>query len=186
MFTISYKPKILLTLSFLLFGSIGAYYFLRYMKHSYPEPKRLTVPITQIDYILVEKTKRLIKFYNKNEPVRVYSIALGFDPIGTKLQEGDGRTPEGKYFINGKNPKSQFHLSLRISYPSPQDIEEAAKRGAPPGGDIMVHGLGKFFGWLGSKHTFKDWTLGCIAITNDEIDEIYPYIKIGTPIEINP
>jgi murein L,D-transpeptidase YafK len=111
---------------------------------------------------------------------------LGTQPVGAKQRQGDGKTPEGKYVINWKNPKSQFHLSLRISYPNAADRARAKKLGVHSGGDIFVHGVGKTFGWLGARHRLTDWTLGCIAVTNEEIEEIYALVRIGTAVEIRP
>ncbi len=137
-----------------------------------------------IDYILIEKANRKMTVYYQKKPIKSYKIALGFEPKGHKQQEGDGKTPEGRYSIISKNPKSQFHLSLKISYPNSADKEASRKRGVTPGGDIMIHGLPPAFKLLGKLHTLKDWTLGCIAVTNQEIDEIFASTPVGTPVEI--
>jgi murein L,D-transpeptidase YafK len=118
--------------------------------------------------------------------VRVYDVALGEEPVGPKEREGDGRTPEGLYVIDGRNPQSRYHRSLRISYPGPEDAARAAKLGVSPGGDIMIHGLQNGLGWIGALHRTHDWTRGCIAVTNDEIEEIWDLVPDGTPIEIRP
>lgn len=144
------------------------------------------VKLAKIDYILVEKQKRQITFFHQQKPLRVYKVALGFSPEGHKTEQGDGKTPEGLYKVVAKNPKSRFHLSIKISYPSKQDRQAAAEKGVNPGGEIMIHGLGKAFGFLGAKHTLRDWTLGCVALTNEQIEELYPYIGIGTTVEIRP
>src|SRR5690606_22209977 len=124
-------------------------------------------PVKTIDYILVEKEKHLMSvFYNK-QLLKQYKIALGPNPVGHKQQEGDGRTPEGIYTISLKNPKSSYYLSLKISYPNEQDLEVAKGKGVSPGGDIYIHGL--MFGSLGVLHRRWDWTRGCIAVTNEEI-----------------
>ena len=107
--------------------------------------------------------------------VRTYRIALGRDPLGHKQREGDGRTPEGRYTIDRRNPNSKYHLALHISYPGPADL------GADPGGDIMIHGLKP-----GVDHPASDWTQGCIAVTDSEMDEIWEMVADGTPIEILP
>jgi murein L,D-transpeptidase YafK len=118
--------------------------------------------------------------------IKTYKVALGNQPVGAKERQGDGKTPEGKYLINWKNPKSQFHLSLHISYPNAADRARAKKLGVNPGGDIFIHGVGKTFGWLGAQHRLSDWTLGCIAVTNEEIEEVYALVRIGTAVEIRP
>jgi murein L,D-transpeptidase YafK len=124
--------------------------------------------------------------YHQGRLLKTYRISLGFSPRGHKEQEGDGKTPEGVYFIEAKNIKSKFHKSLKISYPNSEDRKAASLRKASPGGDIMIHGLGKTWGFLKSSHLLHDWTLGCIAVTNEEIDEIFPAVSTGTRIEIFP
>ena len=140
----------------------------------------------KIDLIVIEKSNRKLQLYSKGNLVKSYDISLGKDPVGAKRFSGDNKTPEGKYFIKGKNQKSKFHKSLWISYPDSEDIEYAAKTGRDPGGEIMIHGLTKGFYWLGSAHLLSDWTRGCIAVTNKEIDELYGAIKQGTAVEIRP
>ena len=124
--------------------------------------------------------------YHKDVVLASYKIALGRSPEGHKTQRGDGKTPEGKYTISGRNSKSRFHLSLRISYPGPQDLIKARELGVDPGGDIMIHGLPPSFAYLGSLHRLVDWTEGCIAVTDDEIEDIWKMVPIGVPIEIRP
>ena len=141
-----------------------------------------------IDNILVEKAKRQMHLRHGDKIVKTYKISLGKDPVGAKVKSGDNKTPEGKYHIALHNPKSTFHLSLKISYPNEEQIKSAKDGGYDPGGDIMIHGypnkipafLFKFW------HKWKDWTAGCIAVTNDEIEEIYEAVKDGTPITILP
>ena len=139
-----------------------------------------------IDFIHVQKNKRLMHVFCQKKLIKTYKISLGFNPKGHKIQEGDGKTPEGSYVICSKNPKSSYFLSLKISYPNEKDILHAKQKGVSAGGDIMIHGLGKYFGWLGRHHIKKDWTLGCIAVTNEEIKEIYDQILVGTKIQIDP
>jgi murein L,D-transpeptidase YafK len=139
----------------------------------------------------VLKSQRLLRVYQHNENgtlrlAKTYKIALGRNAIGHKQHEGDHKTPEGKYTIVGMHPKSNYHLALEISYPDAKDKETAKKMGFSPGGKIMIHGLRNGFGWVGKHHTVKDWTLGCIAVTNEEIEEIYARTKIGTTIVIFP
>ena len=136
------------------------------------------------DKIVVEKSKRLMHVYNKSKLLKTYRISLGRNPVGAKKMEGDKRTPEGLYFIDGKNPNSNYHKNLGISYPNANDIQQAKKAGVKPGGQIKIHGLSKRDSKLGKLHLLTDWTAGCIAVTNDEIDELYNALAVGTPIEI--
>lgn len=138
------------------------------------------------DRIVVEKSRRLMTLYSQGKALKSYRVALGRGGPGPKLRRGDNRSPEGLYRISGHNPASDFHLSLRISYPSPRDLENARKRGEDPGDDIMIHGIGPGFGWLRGLHRRIDWTAGCVAVTNAEIEEIYRAVPNGTPIEIRP
>lgn len=138
------------------------------------------------DKILIKKSQRKMELYAKEKLIKSYKISLGFAPIGPKQQEGDGKTPEGDYTVLSKNPRSQFHLSLKISYPNAADKKNAQKKKISPGGDIMIHGLGKQFSYLGKLHTLHDWTLGCIAVTNDEIEEIWKLVIEGTIVKIEP
>lgn len=142
--------------------------------------------IPSITYILVEKSRRKMSVYHGDQFIKEYRIALGAQPIGPKQKQGDRKTPEGLYNIIAKNANSKFHLSLKISYPNEKDTQQALAQKASCGNDIMIHGLGKGFGWLGNAHVLKDWTLGCIAVTNLEIEEIFAATPIGTPVEIRP
>lgn len=118
--------------------------------------------------------------------IRTYRVALGGTPVGAKEQQGDHKTPEGHYILDRRNPKSQFYKAMHISYPNEQDRRKAKKKGTSPGGDIMIHGLPNGMGSLGAAHRAVDWTDGCIAVTNSEIDEIWELVADGTPIEIKP
>jgi murein L,D-transpeptidase YafK len=150
-------------------------------------PHTLAAPLkSQADLIVVEKAKRTLTLYARKKPLKTYRIALGGNPIGHKEQEGDSRTPEGRYIIDAKNPWSSFHLSLRVSYPNRRDQAAARKKGVSPGGQIMIHGTPGSLATLQSTGLFRDWTAGCIAVTNEEIEEIYGAVKAGTPIVIKP
>ncbi len=138
------------------------------------------------DRILIEKSARTMKLMRGNEVLKAYKVALGTQPVGAKERQGDHKTPEGNYIVDGKNPNSQFYRALHISYPSGSDREHARKMGVSPGGDVEIHGLGKGYGWIGAGHRVKDWTDGCIAVTNEEIDEIFPLVAVGTRVEIRP
>ena len=118
--------------------------------------------------------------------LKTYKLALGPEPVGPKQRQGDHKTPEGEYVLDRRNAHSQFYRSIHVSYPSPQDRDRARKLGVSPGGDIYVHGLPNGYAWLGSGHRLKDWTDGCIAVTNEEMDEIWRAVPDGTPIEIKP
>ena len=120
------------------------------------------------------------------ELVATDQVHFGGDPVGHKLREGDSRTPEGDYAIDSKNRRSRFHLALHVSFPDTKDRARATQNGVPPGSDIMVHGLPNGLGWLGGLHLFRDWTDGCIAVTNTEMEEIWALVDSGTPIQIKP
>jgi murein L,D-transpeptidase YafK len=141
---------------------------------------------TLVDRILVEKGKRTLTLLDGTKVVKTYKVALGRNPEGAKDRQGDHKTPEGIYSVDAKKPDSRFHKALHISYPNPADREHAQKLGLSPGGDVEIHSLGSMWGWVGTQHRRMDWTDGCIALTNEEIDEIYPLIKVGTPVEIRP
>jgi murein L,D-transpeptidase YafK len=148
-------------------------------------PNPNSVPFTA-DSIVVEKSRRTMTLYREGAPVRIYFIALGQNPVGDKVSIGDNRTPEGLYYVAGHNPASKYHLSLKVSYPNDQDIAEARARGVPTGGDIMIHGLPRGFETVGAEHRQRDWTNGCIAVTNAEIEEIWSAIPDGAAIHIKP
>jgi len=165
-----------LTVTLSLTG-LMSYYF-------YPEYK---LPSNiQIDNIVVNKSKRELLAYSNGQLQKTYKISLGRQPIGAKEIEGDKKTPEGIYLINDKNPNSGYYKNLGISYPDKDDIENAIRFGKPAGGDIKIHGIRNRIGFIGKFHRWFDWTLGCIAVTNEEIDELYRAVKIGTLIEIKP
>jgi murein L,D-transpeptidase YafK len=153
---------------------------------SIPQSAKPLDKSTYIDSIVVEKSNHKMLVYRNRELLKTYKISLGRNSIGDKLYEGDKKTPEGLYFINDKNPKSAFHKNIGISYPNKQDIKEAEKIGKNPGGQIKIHGIKNGFYWIGRFHRLFDWTAGCIAVTDSEIDELYDAIRIGIPIEIKP
>ena len=141
---------------------------------------------TLADRVLIQKGKRALTLFAGSEALKTYQVALGREPVGPKRQEGDGRTPEGSYVISGRKADSAFHRALRISYPNQADLARARAAGEPPGGDIMIHGLKNGLEWLGRLHTTSDWTEGCIAVTNEEIEEIWDAVPDGTAVEIRP
>jgi murein L,D-transpeptidase YafK len=138
------------------------------------------------DRILVQKKARQLTLLRRGKPLKSYRVALGPEPAGDKQCQGDNRTPEGIFTITGRNPQSQFHRSLRISYPDAAHRARARQLGCSPGGDIMIHGLPRAFRQLGRLHTEVDWTAGCVAVTNAEIEEIWRVAPNGTVVEIRP
>src|SRR5258705_5478323 len=136
------------------------------------------------DLVVVEKSERTLTLMHDGKVLKTYRVALGRNPQGHKVREGDKRTPEGRYVIDGRNQRSGFHLALNISYPNAADRKHAASQNVSPGGEIMVHGIKNGLGWLGPLHRLIDWTNGCVAVTNDEIREIWRAVPNGTAIEI--
>ena len=136
--------------------------------------------------IVVEKQARRLTLFRDDDVLGVYEVSLGSAPVGHKQREGDGRTPEGVYAIDFKHPRSRFHLALRVSYPNAADRDGARRRSAPPGGDIMIHDLPNGLGWLGRFHLSGDWTDGCIAVTNAQVENIWTLVDVGTKVEIKP
>jgi murein L,D-transpeptidase YafK len=138
------------------------------------------------DRVVVLKKERTLQLFIQGQVVKTYKVALGGDPIGPKTRQGDHKTPEGLYVLDSHNAHSQFYKSIHISYPNARDRAVARQKGVSPGGDVFVHGLPKGYGWVGASHRAKDWTDGCVAVTNREIDEIWLAVSDGTPIEVRP
>lgn len=138
------------------------------------------------DKVLVLKSERKLLLLEHGRVVKTYKVALGGEPLGPKTRHGDHRTPEGLYVIDGRNAHSQFHRALHISYPNAADRARARGLGVSPGGDIFLHGLPNGQGWIGAAHRLHDWTDGCIAVTDEEIEEIWRAVPDATPIEIRP
>jgi|SRR5436309_2336115 len=143
-------------------------------------------PALRADRVLVLKKERTLQLLSRGKVIKTYKVALGGEPIGAKTRQGDHKTPEGIYVLDSRNVHSQFYRSIHISYPSAADRAEARKRGVSPGRDVFVHGLPNGYGFVGGSHRLKDWTDGCIAVTNQEMDEIWAAVPVGTPIEIRP
>ncbi|AXX99894.1 L,D-transpeptidase family protein [Profundibacter amoris] len=174
--------RIFTRLLFILLLGIAAFIaYDRYTQEPPPPPAPLT---EQIDHILIEKSTRRMTVFRDGQAVRTYKIALGFAPDGDKLQQGDGKTPEGKFTITRRNPNSKYHLSLGIDYPQADDIARAKAAGLDPGGDIFIHGQPNGFGKLATIPT--DWTAGCIAVSDAEIEELWRVVQTGTTVEIKP
>jgi len=139
-----------------------------------------------VDRVVVYKHQRRLVLLSQGKELRSYRVALGGEPNGPKMRQGDHRTPEGLYILDSRNANSHFYKAFHISYPNSKDVAAARKLGVSPGGDIMLHGLPKEYAFVGKAHTLNDWTDGCIAVSNEEMDEIWKLIRVGTPIEIKP
>jgi murein L,D-transpeptidase YafK len=139
-----------------------------------------------IDSIVVWKKVRKMSVFRHHRALKSYHISLGGHPIGPKRFQDDGRTPEGKYRVNGKNAVSKYHKNLGISYPEPRDVAYARKVHKLPGGDIKIHGLPNDWTKEQLSRIAADWTLGCIALKNEEIDELFAHCKVGIPVLILP
>jgi len=141
---------------------------------------------SRVDRIVVYKQQRKMILLSQGHEIKRYRVALGEQPVGPKQQQGDHRTPEGSYILDSRNAHSQFYKAFHISYPNAEDLETARKLGVNPGGSMMLHGTPKEFTRLHAGDPPDDWTDGCIAVTNKEIDELWTIVRVGTPIEINP
>ena len=150
-------------------------------------PEKKLPRAARIDKLIVYKSKRKMEAWSGETLLATYGIALGKNPVGHKQYEGDNRTPEGIYTINDRNPNSSYHKNLGVSYPNDADRAHAASLGKPPGGDIKIHGLRNgSAGYLRKFHRLRDWTAGCIAVTNDEVDELYVAVIPNAIIDIRP
>ena len=138
------------------------------------------------DSILILKKDHVLELLAGGKVIKTYKVALGRGGLAPKDREGDARTPEGNYVIDARNGDSHYHRALHVSYPNAEDRSRAANLGVSPGGAIMIHGLPNGMGRIGAAHRLYDWTLGCVAVTDDEIDQIWELAPIGTPVEIRP
>jgi murein L,D-transpeptidase YafK len=143
-------------------------------------------PEPQADRVLVEKQAHRLTLFHRGAVLRAYTVALGTGGLGRKERQGDRLVPEGEYTIDGRNAASAFHRALHVSYPNAEDRARARALGVSPGGDIMIHGIKNGYGWVGHRHLLRDWTLGCIAVTDEEIEEIWRLVPDGTLVEIRP
>jgi L,D-peptidoglycan transpeptidase YkuD (ErfK/YbiS/YcfS/YnhG family) len=159
--------------------ALAVYFYAHHNWHPLPSG-------TTIDRIVVEKAARKLSIFRDGRRLKTYRVAVGRRPIGPKEKEGDMKTPEGTYKIDSRNAQSSFHLALHISYPSNDDNARAAERGVSAGFDIMIHGIRNGHGWIGAFHRWEDWTAGCIALTDEEIEELWRVTPDGTTIEIRP
>ena len=141
-------------------------------------------PVGIADSIVIEKRAHRLTLFHMGRPLRTYLVALGSEPGLDKVSAGDRRTPEGLFSVEARNANSHYHLALRLSYPDVRHRTIAEQLGVSPGGDIMIHGLPNGRHKVGAFHRTKDWTNGCIALTDEEIDEIWSAVPVGTPVEI--
>jgi murein L,D-transpeptidase YafK len=146
-----------------------------------PQSKFRTYSGPEVTQVVVYKSDRRMHLYHYDTRLRSFKVQLGGNPMGHKQREGDRRTPEGDYIIDRRNPNSRFHLSLGIDYPNEEDRTRAKDNGWRPGGDIFIHGRGPRF-----ANARGDWTDGCIAVTDREMEDVYAMIRDGTPIRIKP
>ncbi|QOY86895.1 L,D-transpeptidase family protein [Paludibaculum fermentans] len=149
-------------------------------------PLALLRAAEQADRIVIHKARRELLLLQNGKVFRTYKVALGKQPVGAKVQQGDMRTPEGLYRIDGRYARSQYHRALHISYPNESDRARARKLGVQPGGDILIHGLPNGQGAVGKAHLQSDWTWGCVAVTDEEIEEIWKLVPNGVVVEILP
>lgn len=149
-------------------------------------PRQTLAAMPPVKLVIVYKNQKVMQLLSGNEVIRSYQVALGRNPLGRKQKAGDCRTPEGTYIIDCHKKDSKFYKALHISYPNKQDLAVARNHGQAPGGDIMIHGLPKGFEDLADFHYRKNWTKGCIAVNNTEMDEIWQMVADGTPIIIKP
>ncbi|WLP93634.1 murein L,D-transpeptidase family protein [Psychrobacter sp. M13] len=178
------KTSLWATVTLMFLGLISAS-AITYAKSSTKNTAQRTILTdVTIDKVFVDKSERVLKLLSDDKVIKTYHIALGDSPAGHKRQQGDERTPTGSYKLDYKNEKSSYYRSIHVSYPNASDKAQARKRGVSPGGDIMIHGQKNGFGHLAALTQKRDWTDGCIAVTDDEMDEIMSVYKAGMLIEI--
>jgi murein L,D-transpeptidase YafK len=149
-------------------------------------PEKTLPPDKKITKLIVLKSEHVLLAYSSDEIIKTYHVSIGRNSSGHKISRGDKRTPEGIYTIDQRNSQSGYHKNLGVSYPNDNDRQAAKKKNLDPGGDIKIHGMKNGWGFIGKFHKFVDWTAGCIAVTDDEMDELYERVEIGTPIIIKP
>jgi murein L,D-transpeptidase YafK len=146
--------------------------------------KSVLAPDAQADHVVVEKSKHTLTLLANGTVLKTYRVSLGKGNGKAKEREGDHETPEGFYVVDSRNARSRFHRALHISYPNDEDRKRATVAGVAPGGEIMIHGIQNGLGWIGSLQRTIDWTDGCVAVTDPEIEEIWNLVPTGTPVEI--
>lgn len=142
--------------------------------------------LEKADRVLVEKSLHRLTLWRGERQLAAFHVVFGFNPQGHKQQEGDGRTPEGRYVLDYKKANSEYYKAIRISYPNARDRPRARRLGVPPGGAIMIHGQPNGYGWAQELTQRRNWTLGCIALRNEDMDELWQRVAAGTAIEIRP
>ena len=150
------------------------------------QARAIAAALPQADHVVVKKSARTLVLLRKGRVIKAYKVSLGREPVGPKEKAGDSKTPEGDYIIDWRNPHSKYHLALHISYPGSQDRNLAERGSYAPGGAIMIHGRPNWTGWIRSLYEDRDWTDGCIAVSNADMDEIWAAVPDGTPITILP
>jgi murein L,D-transpeptidase YafK len=138
------------------------------------------------DYVLVEKSKHLLTLFKNGKSIATYHVVFGGNPVGHKEQEGDQKTPEGRYTLDSKNSNSTFTKAIHISYPNAADIAKAKSKGVSPGGVVMIHGQKNGFGWASFATQRINWTKGCVALSNEDMEKVWKSINVPTQIEIKP
>jgi murein L,D-transpeptidase YafK len=141
---------------------------------------------TTADLVRVKKAEARLYLLSHGVPFASFHVAFGPHPSGPKIQQGDGKTPEGRYILDARNTHSAYYKSLHVTYPNAEDRKRAARLGVSPGGDIMVHGQPNGWGAYAAVTQRTNWTLGCIALTNEDMDVVWDSVPTGTPIEIDP
>jgi murein L,D-transpeptidase YafK len=174
-----FRKIIFLFVTAILAGAVGLGLYAH--RNWNPLPKETT-----IDRIVLQKSIRKLSVFRDGRELKSYHVALGANPVGAKEEEGDMKTPEGIYRIDYRNPHSDYHLALHVSYPSEEDTARAAQKNVNAGFDIMIHGLPNGRGWMGAFHRRKDWTAGCVALTNEEIEELWRITPDGITLEMQP
>lgn len=178
--------KLFIAVAVVLAGAAGVFAYTKAMARiSTVEPPPLAAKEAQADRIMVSKVDKTLYLLQGDKVLKSYRISMGgrWDE-GHKQREGDERTPEGSYQIDWRNERSRAYLSLHISYPNAEDSAQAQAAGYSAGGDIMIHGLPNGLGWFAPVHHLMDWTDGCIAVTNEEMREIWSLVSNNTPITI--
>ena len=150
------------------------------------QARAIVVALPQADWIIVKKSAHTLTLVRRGKAIKTFKVSLGRDPVGPKEKIGDSKTPEGSYIIDWRNPHSKFHLALHISYPGPQDKIRAERGSYAPGGAIMIHGRPNWTGWIRALYENRDWTDGCIAVSNADMDQIWQAVPDDTPITILP
>lgn len=184
----SYRFLLSLLLSTSLLALPGCESVSSTSRHHKAAPRKIVkLPApSRADRVVIEKAKHTLTAYSGTQVIALYRVALGLEPVGPKSCKGDLRTPEGHYKVVAQNSNSGFHRSLRLDYPNAEDIANARRIGCDPGGNVAIHGLQNGYDWVGRAHCDVDWTNGCVAVTNQEIDRLWQIVAVGTPVEILP